>query len=252
MIDTENVVMPEETAEVQQPEQTDPQVAVPSENSGSLPVGTATKAELTPKEQNLAALRQLKQRAERERDEALRELQQFRTQNQSPPAKPNSSPITIGNDDLVEGRHVQALQQEIEKLRSEMTEHKQYSSTATAEARLKASYPDIDKVVSKENLDILSVQEPELHASIMNSSDFFAKGVAAYKALKRFGIYQDDLYEPDRNTVQQNLQKPRPSQAIAPQKGDSPLSQANAFAQGLTPELKASLLKEMMDYRRNY
>ena len=42
-----------------------------------------------------------------------------------------------------------------------------------------------------------------------------------------------------------NAQKPRPLTSISPQQGDSPLSKANAFANGLTPELQAQLLKEM-------
>lgn len=218
-------------------------------------------------ERNFIAMRQLKQKAERERDEALRLLQQINNQQQQSsyaqvasedrhptgqPQQQKSGRITVAHDELVEGKHVQALQEEIERLRSEMTEYKQYSSTATAEARLKASYPDIDKVVNKENLELLAIQEPELHASIMSSPDFYAKGASAYKALKRFGIYQEEAYEPDKSHVHNNLNKPRPTNAISPQKAESPLSHANAFAQGLTPELKNALYKEMMENRKNF
>jgi hypothetical protein len=39
--------------------------------------------------------------------------------------------------------------------------------------------------------------------------------------------------------------------SISPQQGDSPLTKANAFANGeLTPELKAQLWKETNQYRR--
>ena len=196
-------------------------------------------------ERNFIALRQLKEKAERERDEALRQLQQK-------PTETPSQKLSIANDELAEGKHLQALQQEIERLRTEMSEYKQHSSTATAETRLKATYSDIDKVVSKENLELLSVQEPEIYATIISNNDFYSKGVAAYKAIKRFGIHTDDTYEPDRARVQENSNKPKPSNAIAPQKADSPLSHANAFAQGLTPELKAQLYKEMMAYRKDF
>lgn len=235
MIDNENVMdVNPSTAELS----SDPHVAPLSE------VAQPLNPKKEQEERNFATLRQLKERAERERDEALRLLQE---------KKPSSSSkLSIGTDELAEGKHLQTLQEEIERLRSEMSDYKQYSSTATAEARLKATYSDIDKVVSKENLEILSVQEPELYASIMANGDFYGKGAAAYKAIKKFGIHTDDVYETDRARVQENSNKPRPTNSISPQKGDSPLSHANAFANGLTPELRAQLYKEMMAYRKDF
>ena len=38
---------------------------------------------------------------------------------------------------------------------------------------------------------------------------------------------------------------------MSPQQGDSPLSRANAFANGLTPELRVQLIKEMEEARKN-
>jgi len=51
--------------------------------------------------------------------------------------------------------------------------------------------------------------------------------------------------------VQANTAKPRPLTSVSPQSGESPLSRANAFAEGLTPELKKNLFKEMQEAKKN-
>jgi hypothetical protein len=205
---------------------------------------------------NFIAMRQLKEKAERERDELIREKQWNQQHSAQSPqnyaGQQTKQKFNIAADELAEGKHLQALQEEIAQLREEISTNRHNLTTQTAQATLKATYTDIDKVVTKENLDLLSVQEPELYGTIMSNQDYYAKGVSAYKALKRFGIYQEDAYQPERDQVQQNMNRPRSSNSISPQKGDSPLTQANAFANGLTPELKASLYKEMMEFRRGY
>jgi len=65
--------------------------------------------------------------------------------------------------------------------------------------------------------------------------------------VKKLGIYKPDNYEKDRAHVATNANKPRSSASISPQQGDSPLSNANAFADGLTPELKKKLYAEMLE-----
>ncbi len=52
--------------------------------------------------------------------------------------------------------------------------------------------------------------------------------------------------------IQKNASKPKPLASVNPQQGDSPLSRANAFANGLTEELKDQLRKEMSESRRGY
>ena len=60
-----------------------------------------------------------------------------------------------------------------------------------------------------------------------------------------------DNYKTDRELAQKNASKPKPLASVSPQQGDSPLSRANAFANGLTNELKAQLRKEMEEARKN-
>ena len=64
------------------------------------------------------------------------------------------------------------------------------------------------------------------------------------------GIYREDNYSKDRDKAQSNASKPKPLASVSPQQGDSPLSRANAFANGLTDELKSQLRKEMEQARQ--
>ena len=67
--------------------------------------------------------------------------------------------------------------------------------------------------------------------------------------IKQMGVYKEDKFSQDRARAEVNAGKPRPLTSMSPQQGDGPLSKANAFDNGLTDELKESLLKEMNDAR---
>lgn len=199
----------------------------------------------TPQERNFKEVRQARARAERERDEAyarLREIENAQKNN-----IPVEDDVDLNPDDLPEWRHVK---KEISKMQRKLDAYEQRSMASTAENRIRASFPDFDTIVNHDTIRTLREMEPELAQSIADSKDPYNQAAAAYKAIKRFGIAEEDNYVPDRERVSKNNSKPRPTQTIAPQQGDSPLSHANAFANGLTPELKKQLYKEMMDARR--
>lgn len=207
----------------------------------------------SPSAKHFKAVKDLKAKAERERDEAIRRAQElesrYGTMRQQAPEE-ETPEIVIGNDELAEGKHLKALLNKISKLEKQQQQYQSQSSSSIVESRLKMEYPDIEKVVSKENIEILGIQYPELAATINESSDLYKKAVSAYTLIKKLGIQPEDTYEPDRIRAATNAAKPRPLTSVNPQQGDSPLSHANAFANGLTDELKASLLKEMMGARR--
>lgn len=210
----------------------------------------------SPSAKHFKAVRDLKERAERERDEAIRRAQEVEARysnirtNSAEPLQEESQEITIGNDELAEGKHLKTLLNKISKLEKQQQQYQSQSSSSIIEARLKMQYPDIEKVVSKENVEILGIQYPELAATINESSDLYKKAVSAYTLIKKLGIHPEDNYREDRTRAAVNAAKPRTLSSVNPQQGDSPLSHANAFANGLTDELKASLLKEMMQARR--
>ena len=201
-------------------------------------------------ERNFKNLLDKNKRLERERDEAVRLAQEKQATKVAEKVEELEEEINIGNDEIAEGKHVKLISKEIKKLKEELRQYKQTSTVMTEEAQLKSQYPDIEKVVSKENLDALREQDPDFAAMLDTSTNFKAKVVSAYKHIKHLGIHVDDTYQTEREMAQKNVAKPKPLASVSPQQGDSPLSKANAFANGLTPELKQQLLKEMQEARK--
>jgi hypothetical protein len=187
-------------------------------------------------ERNFRALREKAERIQRERDEALIRLKQFEDAQRS-----ESESLNLGPDDLAEGKHLNKVQKQIKDL-----------ETQVQEARLRARYPDIDKVVNSDNLALLKQEHPEVASIIGASKDMYSQAVTAYTMIKKLGILQDDSsYGVDKALAQKNAAKPRPLASVSPQQGDSPLSKANAFANGLTDELKKQLHRETMEAIKN-
>lgn len=204
--------------------------------------------------ENMRALREARERAERERDELIRILQMQQLQQQSQQKQPEPEPenLEIQDDALVEGKHVRQMHKKIQELERRVQENLSRTAESMTEARIKTSYPDFDKVVSSENIELFKQQYPELAQTLHSTADLYSKAVSAYTLIKQFGIYKDPVFENDRQRALKNANKPRPLASVSPQQSDSPLSRANAFASGeLTEEMKAQYRKEMYQYRKN-
>jgi hypothetical protein len=241
----ENTLQPlvEQTQPDQQVETSD---GVPVEQAqAQAPEALEPAPNQSPSNQHFKAVKQLKERAERERDEALSQLRAMQSKSSEPDTEFN-----LGNDELAEGKHLKAVVNEVKKLKNELKQYQQQSVSSLVSTRLKMEYPDIEKVVTKENIEVLAAQYPELASTLSSSTDLYNQGVSAYTLIKKLGIMPEDNFQNDRIRTQLNANKPRPLTSISPQQGDSPLSHANAFANGLTDELKSQLYKEMIEARR--
>lgn len=197
--------------------------------------------------------RQLKAKLEAERDEALRIAQELQSKlnPQQQPKVEEEIDYRINPDDLVEGKHLNKFEKKIKKLEDQLKNYQQQSTESNVEVKLKNQFPDFDKVVSRENVELLKEAYPELANTLNSSSDLYSKAVSAYTLIKKFGIHQEEPYKADVERAKANAAKPKPLASIAPQQGDTPLSRANAFAQGLTDELRKQLHKEMLDAMKN-
>ena len=199
-------------------------------------------------EKSFRELREKAERIERERDEAIKRARDIEAKMAKSTQHDEEDDTGLGNEDIAEGRHVKKLSREIKDLKKELNEYKQTTSYSTEEERLRRKYPDIDKVVSKENLEALREKKPALAAMLERSTgSLYEKGEYAYTVIKDNGIYAEDNFEQDRATAQKNAAKPRPLSSVSPQQGESPLSHANAFANGLTEDLKNKLYQEMVE-----
>lgn len=213
---------------------------------------TQPSAAETAQQRNFKMMREKAERAERERDEAVRKLREIETAKSQAQVQQEDD-FQIGPDELAEGKHLSKVVQKMKRIEGELNEYKRKSSVETTEARIKAEYPDFDKVVSRENIEVLKNNYPELAQTLNSSSDIYVTAKAAYTLMRKLGISPDtSAYDMDKETAVRNASKPRPLSSVSPQQGDSALSRANAFANGLTDELKEQLRKEMSSARRSY
>lgn len=201
------------------------------------------------KEKNLQALRQKAERAERERDDLLRRFQEMEAAKQQVPQEDYD--INIGPDDIAEGKHLSKLTKKIKKLEDDNRQYQQRMDEVALETKIRTMYPDFDSVVSKSNLEALQTESPELAYAINSSNDLYSKAVSAYTMIKKLGIAVDNSFSEEKQRLAQNASKPRSIASVGPQQGDSPLSKANAFANGLTDELAKQLRKEMAEAMKN-
>lgn len=214
-------------------------------------IAEASQDEKDSSEVNFKALREKADAAGRERDEYKRillELEaraQYYQAQQSQNQKQDDVVTDPDDEDIVDGKQYKKLAQKTRQLEAKIEE-------TTVESKLRNRFNDFDQIISKENIEALKQSEPELAESLHRNPDLYSKAVATYKAIKRMNIQPDKSYDADKELAQKNAAKPKPLSSVSPQQGQTPLSRANAFANGLTPELKEQLLKEMSQSRKSY
>ena len=209
------------------------------------------------REENFKNLRERTQKAERERDELLKYVQDLQkqttnntTSKQLDKVEEQIEELNINPEDLAEGKHLQMLYKKIKQLETQLHTSEKESRLSAAEMKIKRDFPDFEKVASYENLQKLREVDSDLADAILATKDTYKQHALAYKMVKQFGIYREDNYVKEKEIAQKNHAKPRPLNSISPQQGESPLSHANAFANGLTEELKSQLAREMYEARK--
>lgn len=200
----------------------------------------------TPAQMSWRQLREKADKAERERDELARQMQRYTQKEPQKAPEEEDEQIRLQPDDLVEGKHLSQYDKKIRKLEAQLKDYQSKTYEVNAETKIKQEFPDYDKVVTQESLYILQSQFPELAQSISSNPDLYSKAKAAHLAITRLGINPNDTTQ-QQETINKNISKPKPLASISPQQGDSPLTRANAFASGLTQELKDQLYKEALE-----
>lgn len=209
--------------------------------------------------ENLRILREAREKAERERDELMRYVLQMQ-QQQLPQQKQVAQEViqeepevdfSVDDEALLEGKHGKQLYKKLQQMERKLAQYESQSSESIVEAKIKAQLPDFDVVVNQETIAQLNADYPEIASTLRDTKDLYSKATAAYKIMKKFGIYRDKSYDQEKAVAMKNASKPRTVTSLNPQQGDSPLSKANAFANGMNKDLQAQLLKEMSAARKN-
>lgn len=227
---------PQPEVQPEQPDVAEPMAEIQPEVEESPVIPQASKSS-SPQE-SWKLLREKAERAEKRAAELEAALLEASARKQEAPEEDKS--FSLDEDAIAEGKHVNHVNKKLQKLESQLIE-----------ARLKTQYPDFDSVVSSENIANLRAAYPELASTIHATTDLYSKAVSAYTMIKKLGIApQADAFQAEKEMAQRNAAKPKSLASISPQQGDSPLSRANAFANGLTDDLKKQLWKEMNQFRK--
>jgi hypothetical protein len=106
---------------------------------------------------------------------------------------------------------------------------------------LKLKYPDIDQVLSQENIAYFEQNEPELAESLLSLQDPIKMKQAAYKLIKKT-IPPTTPPSMEKKKAELNAKKPVSVQAVSK---NSAIGNASLFENGLTPETRKQLWAEM-------
>lgn len=201
-------------------------------------------------ELNFKALRELKDRAERERDEAVAYARHLELQKQQIPI--DNTDIDLAENDLAQGSHLKKMAKRINQLEDQIKTVRTQSVQEINEARLRLQYPDIDSVVTSENIAALRNEDPDLAQAIYNTPDYYSKAILAYKSIKRNTAVHDSAIN-YKDRIEKNMAKPKSAPSInATNPSNSGLSQAQSFDSPLSEDRKKELFAEMQRLRRNY
>lgn len=218
----------------------------------------------TPAEINYRAMRQKQKESDERAARLQRDLDIYRnqleeiqrrsgqaSQAEQPKLKREFKRTKVDDDALIEGKQYNEQAEEIAELREEIASFKKNTYQMTTEQRLRQDYPDIDRVVTQENIEMLKELHPSMARAALNAPDFYDMSSTVYNMIKDKGIYKDPIeteaYMSDRKKAITNNAKPKPLSSIAPQTGSSPIHKANAFANGPTPSKEyAKMLQEEM------
>ena len=197
-------------------------------------------------------VREKLEKAERERDEYARRLAEQSAPKPQVQVPDEDLNFNIGENDIAEGKHLSKVGRKMKQLEEKIAQVEQrrvdlerQTESNSIIAGIKADFPDIDKVVNESTMEALKQRYPHLERTIRSSPDLYSKAAAAYQTIKDLGIYVEDTYVSEREKVQRNIAKPKPTAAVSGT--GTPLSQAEMFAGGLTPELKLKLHQEMIE-----
>lgn len=231
-----------EHEEIKTTQEIESTVPVEQETNKKEAVESEKTESLSNEVQNWRILRERLDRLEHERDAALKRLQEQEQQS----LKTNNNQedeVTFSDDDLIEGKDLRRWEKKNAQRIAQLEEK-------LIEANLKAQFPDFYDIVTPESLKTLRDLDPELAESIAVNPNMHSKSVAAYRAIKRYGLIAQKEYRHNQERLQKNEKKPLTTASLSPQQGESPLSKANDFADDHSQEYLDQVWREMLDIRK--
>ncbi|MCY3975320.1 MAG: hypothetical protein OXF02_07260 [Simkaniaceae bacterium] len=184
------------------------------------------------KEYNFSQMRKAQQRLEKELAES-RERQQILEEKMAKEEGPD-------DNELVDGAQYKKVLNRLNEVEARFQQHQ----IETDSAILMSKYPDFNRVVSERNLRKLEESRPALYNMVRRAGGTSREtGEAVYEAIKDAGLVPKR--EENKRRVEENLNKPLPSQTLDPA---SPLESASEYSEVLTDDMARKLYAEAVKY----
>lgn len=174
------------------------------------------------REYNMRQLREQRDQAERRALEAERLLQQ-----RQQPQPSEEDDLGVDDDALLEGKQLKKYHNRNKGNQQKTQAQIDQINNALSELRLRTKHPDIDTIVTNENLEKLSRVKPALYRSIMANPDFVDRGEVAHDAITTW-VKPERHAEQDRR-IEDNKSKPRSPATVGPQPSDTPLTRVGDY-----------------------
>lgn len=227
-------VLDQEVQEELQEETTEKHVLKPSDNEEV--------------DKNFKKLREEKSKLERENSDLIRYLSSLNQIKKSVVPEEDLN-INVKDDDYVEGKELQKLYKRHQKLEQQVKTYEEQMRQMQVYNQVISQYKDFQDVVTKDSIAELKEEDPETYDVLDACSDPYKQAIALYKILKKRPTFNESTSKTiEREVAKRNINsRPRMSNSVSPQQGESPLTRANAFSGGLTEDLKKQLYKEMLE-----
>lgn len=229
-------------SEVLQQLDVEPEIVAPEQDAANVPESQPSEVLEPPKEdlqeKNWRAARARMEEQQRNIQKLEWELDQIR-RSQQKPAEPEEEEYLTDSE--------RKLANKIKALESKIQSNEVKEVDYVIE-RLRTKYTDFDDVVNPENIAYLQQNNAPLAKALQSlKNEPYEQGLAAYEALRHTEWFKTRHTMADKAALDKNVKKPMSVQAV---RKTGPLSEANQFVNGLTPELKKQLIKEMAEARK--
>jgi hypothetical protein len=208
---------------------------------------TLTQEEsIAPEALNIESVQDRNWRQMRERIEELQQSNNRLTEavgrSSAPPKQEVNLPDwdNVDDEDLLTKKQTMGVAEKVaaEAVRKALQQREYEQAPKLIESEMQ----DYSQVVTPENVERLKQTNPRLAASLGDVKDPYAQGALAYSYIKSQGIYKENADVNNRQRALANSKKPLP---VTEAKPSNALESANAYANGLTPEVKQKLFAEM-------
>lgn len=183
----------------------------------------------------------------REKEREIAELRdQFSSLQKKPAPQEEDELAKLAEDDILTVAQAKKLATKLARQTAESMFRER--EALTVDERLQAKYPDFMSTVTRENIELLKETKPQLAKSLLKfADDPFQQSELAYEYIKNHIPQRDESMSKDKKKALENAKKPVSVQAVGK---TSAIGQVHQFENGITPELKAQLWKEMQQVRK--